>query len=293
MSKNNARQRRRARRAQPKTPQPHGFSQRKLMAIIGIVMLLGLTGAILARWRTAGSGTRSNASLAPASVPLPTPTPLGLSKEYIYAGGKLVATEEPGSGANPLSAPGGLVATTISSSQLNLSWTASTGPVDHYQIERRQKIDLQPDLSVSTNGAVNNFNDTGVAPGKAYLYIVRAVDMVGNVSPDSNRELATAVTFTDDPLPTAPMRIKALHLTELRQAIDAVRFAAALGPATWTDSSPGGVRIKALHVQEMRTAIDQALSALSLPVQPYTDPDLTQNARVKKEHFEQLRQRVK
>lgn len=290
MSKQKARQRRRPQRDKRNTPQRHSLNRRKLIVLIGLVMLLSLSGGLLAKWRTANVATKAKTTLAPLPVPVPSPSPLSLAKEYIYAGGKLVATEEPSSGG-PLSAPSSLVAATYSSSRLDLNWTASTGPVDHYQIERTNR-----GVVVSMTTTTNSFNDTNVIEGTAYLYKVRAVDAVGNVSPYSNRELATAVTFEDDPFPdppAPPVKIKAVHLTELRDAINAVRWTAGLNLATWTNSSPKGMRILADHVREMRTALDEALSALNLPVQSYIDSNLTGHPLIKKDHIRQLRQRVK
>lgn len=261
---------------------PRRATPRRLAVIIGSLLVLSLVGGMLAQWRAAGVATKSNSLLTP--VPTPTPTPLSLSKEYIYAGGKLVATEEPSNLSTLVSAPAALIATTASAAQINLSWTASTGPVDHYEID---KTGATSPITVTTN----SFTDTSVSAGQAYLYKVRAVDAYGHSSLYSNIDLATAVTFLNDPLSSGTM-IKAQHLTELRQAINAVRATAGLSAATWTDASPQGVRIKAIHVQEMRTALDQGLSALGLTVQSYTDPSLT-NMRIKKEHFEQLRDRVK
>jgi hypothetical protein len=101
MSKKKARQ-------QPR----HNKSQRqsrhkwKTMVITGLILCFGLTGMIMAQWRAtrvAGSTTTMLASSAP--LPTPTPTPLTLSKEYIYAGGRLIATEEPEAAATPTPTP--------------------------------------------------------------------------------------------------------------------------------------------------------------------------------------------
>jgi chitodextrinase len=283
MSKKKARQRRMPVNTTARRQSP---SRRKFVIIIGVVLLLSLASGLLAQWRTAPHvGTKLTAMLLP---------PLGLapgspSKEYIYAGGKLVATEEPGNVT--LLAPSNLAATTASAAQINLTWTASPSAVHHYQVERKQSLAgsytaLQPEPTT------NSFNDTGVSAGTAYLYRVRAVDASGNVSPYSNLDPATAVTFADDPLTTGTTVIKAQHLTELRQAINAVRALAGLQAASWTDASPQGVIIKAVHVQEMRTNIDEALGALGVSVQPYTDSTLT-GVGVKRVHVEELRQRVK
>jgi chitodextrinase len=285
MSKQNVQQRRNSRRERRKTPPQQRPNWHKLIAIIGIVMFLSLSGGILAQWRDASVGMK--APLAPIPPPLPSPSPLSLSKEYIYAGGKLVATDEPGV-VTPLSAPGSFVAKTYSNTRLDLTWTASTGPVDHYQIERTNRGTV-----VLIEAPSNSLNDSSVTPGTAYLYKVRAVDALGNFSPYSNVDLATAVTFLDDPFPVSPVKIKAQHLTELRDAINAVRWTAGLGLATWTNSSPQGVRIQAAHVQELRTALDQALTALGLPIETYSDSGLPGHPLIRKDHIEQLRQRVK
>src|SRR3954465_8508246 len=83
-------------------------SLQKSIVVIALILSLGVTCLILARWR----GLRG--SFNPI-VPVPTPTPAPqLSKEYIYAGGKLVATEEPssgGGGTSPLSVPAPLTTT--------------------------------------------------------------------------------------------------------------------------------------------------------------------------------------
>jgi hypothetical protein len=255
-------------------------------ALISIALLLSLTAGLLAQWRATPVVSRTNVPPAQAGS-----SPVGLTKEYIYADGKLVATEEPASNSNPLSAPASLTATTASASQLNLNWTASTGPVDHYQIERREENNSYQPLPAAPQ--TNSFSDTGVSSGKAYLYRVRAVDAAGNVSPYSNVDLATAVTFTDDPLVSATTIIKAQHIVELRQAINAVRALAGLTATAWTDPSPQGVVIKAVHVQEMRTSLDQALTTLEFSLQPYTDSTLSSAITVKRVHFEELRQRVK
>jgi hypothetical protein len=53
-----------------------------------------------------------------------------------------------------------------------------------------------------------------------------------------------AITFTDDPLTTGVTTVKAQHLQELRQAVNAVRGVAGLTAATWTDASLTSVVIK-------------------------------------------------
>ena len=82
---------------------------------------------------------------------------------------------------------------------------------------------------------------------------MRAVNGVG-VSASSAADLATAIIFTEDPL-VAGVSVKAVHLAQLRTAINAVRSLAGLAPAGVTDAAVAGISIKAVHVTELRTAL--------------------------------------
>ncbi len=243
-------------------------------------------GTVLGPW-SESRGARRLRSLFVAPVALPTiPPPGNPSKEYIYAGGKLIATEEPA----PLAAPLNLSAETLSSSQVNITWTASPG-ADHYQVQRTANIGTAYE-PVAYSVTTTSFSDTSVISGSAYLYRVVAVGSSSNVSPPSNIDLATAITFLDDPLQAGTTPIKAQHITEMRQAVDAVRAAANQGGAGWTDSSLSGATIKAIHIQELRTNLDQALSALGLNVGLYTDATLS-GMPIKKVHLDEIRLLVK
>ncbi|MBD0369936.1 MAG: fibronectin type III domain-containing protein [Pyrinomonadaceae bacterium] len=276
-----------ARRRKKEIARPLRKSRRKLLALISIIIGLGLSIAIAAKMRALPGMTKPATASPPGNFNANSP-----SKEYIYAGGRLIATEEPASSSSSLSAPTAFSATTVSSAQINLTWTAPNGAVDHYIVERSQSVGGSF-TQLTPNPTTTSFTDNGVTSGVAYLYRVRAVDSVGLPTAASNLDLATAITFTDDPLVANSTVIKAQHLVELRQAVDAVRVLAGLQAATWTDPSPQGVFIKKLHIEELRANLDQALTALSLSTQSYTDPTLTTATAVKKVHFDELRQRVK
>jgi hypothetical protein len=123
---------------------------------------------------------------------------------------------------------------------------------------------------------------------------VRAGDAT-RVSAFSNVDLATTIVFTDDPLVVGSTRAKAVHLTELRQAVDAVRAAAGLSAGTYTDTISAGVtRIKAIHISEIRSQLDAALIALGLGAPTYTDATLTAGVSVvKKAHVQEPRNATK
>lgn len=63
--------------------------------IVG-VLVLSFTVGVLAQFNMLPSTSVSFFSPAPVPVPSPTPTPPALSKEYIYAGGRMLATEDVG-----------------------------------------------------------------------------------------------------------------------------------------------------------------------------------------------------
>jgi chitodextrinase len=73
-----------------------------------------------------------------------------------------------------------LSATAVSSSQINLSWTAATDNVGvaGYHVFRNG-------IQIATLGAVTTFQNTGLAASTAYSYTVRAHDASGNVSGQS------------------------------------------------------------------------------------------------------------
>ena len=93
----------------------------------------------------------------------------------------------------------------------------------------------------------------------------------------------TPATFTDNPLAAGSTRVKALHITELRTAINTYRASVGLGAYSWTTISAGSV-IRASHITEMRTALTQAI-----PSAAFTDPALPVGMAIKTAHIQQLR----
>jgi hypothetical protein len=280
--------------------QHKGQSRRKVVVVAGLILCLGLTTLILAQWRAMRVAIRTNASLAPAAPPPqanPTPT---LSKEYIYAGGRLIATEEPTSTSTNGPAPTGLLATATSGTTVSLTWTAPTGTINSYQVERSQSIN-GPYTPLSPNPQTTSFTDTTASGGIAYLYQVKAIYTGGGSSTYSNKDLATTIIFTDDPLnPTGTKTIiQAQHLIDLRQAVNAVRALAGLSSASWTYpdpvSGPPSQRrqIYLEDITDLRSKLDDALTILGMS-QPYpSSPPLARGSAVSAAHFTQIRDRVK
>lgn len=234
--------------------------------------------------------------LPAASLAQATPTPLSLSKEYIYAGGRLVATEEPTAIPTPTASgppPTNLIATATSASSVSLTWTAPGSGVLSYVVERKGAAGTQ---EIPTGSTSASFNDSTPPGDYAYLYRVKAV-YAGGTSLYSNQDLATTVVFTDSQL--QGVTIKAVHLTELRRAVVAVRALAGVGDPSWTYpdpvSSPASQR-RAIYLEDvtdLRVRLDEALTPLNL-WSPYpAEPVLQRFQKVYADHFEQIRSRVR
>lgn len=97
--------------------------------------------------------------------------------------------------------------------------------------------------------------------------------------------------FDDNPLnPHHPGEtpVRAIHLTQLRAAINSLRSHLGLPAYSWQSSAAVGALIKADPIVEMRAALDQALGA---PAAGYS-AGLAQGQPVKAIHIQELRERV-
>jgi hypothetical protein len=267
--------------------------KRRYTVIVSICAIAALGLAAVAGPYSTSTGSRRLRSLFFSVPPSPLPSPGNPSKEYIYAGGRLIATEEPNP-PNPLVPPANVVAATFSQAQIDVSWNAAPN-AHHYVVERASLIGDANFTAINSNVTGTTLNDTTVTSGNAYLYRVRAADAVGNVSSPSNKDLATAITFEDDPLQLHGF-VRAPHILQLRGAINAIREVANIPDFTWTQTinpaQPGTVTIKAIDVEELRTALDQALIVLELPAGGYTNSSLAEQL-IQKIHITELRDRVK
>jgi opacity protein-like surface antigen len=106
--------------------------------------------------------------------------------------------------------------------------------------------------------------------------------------------LVPAEPFTDEPLVAGASLVRALHVTELRARVNALRARFGLGNAAWTDSVPGGATIKAQHVTEMRVALQAAYAQAGVSFPALDDAVLTPGiTQVRAVHLLQLRLLVK
>jgi hypothetical protein len=109
------------------------------------------------------------------------------------------------------SAPTGLTATAISTTRIDLGWTASTDNVGvtGYRVERCQGT-LCIDFTQVGTPTGTAYSDTGLAANTNYRFRVRAVDAAGNLSAYSSIASAT----TPDAPPTPPGLVGAWAFNE-------------------------------------------------------------------------------
>jgi len=102
-------------------------------------------------------------------------------------------------------------------------------------------------------------------------------------------------TFTDPDLAVGFSIIRAVHIMELRDAINTGRTRRGLARFSFTDPSltVGSTTVKAVHIVELRTALNEASTAGGASTQNYTDPALGDGPTiVKAVHITELRSAV-
>jgi hypothetical protein len=97
-----------------------------------------------------------------------------------------------------LNAPSDLVATPVSSSQIDLTWQDNSGDEIGFRIERRTSSGSYSEIA-TVDAGVTSYSNSGLSTGAAYYYRVRAYNSAGN-SDYSNEASATTL-----PPPRAPV----------------------------------------------------------------------------------------
>jgi fibronectin type 3 domain-containing protein len=160
-----------------------------------------------------------------------------------------------------------LIATASGTSSVILSWAGVIGN-NHYEVTRSSFGGLPALIASPTS---RGFTDGTVAAGITYVYRVRSINNASVPTAYSVPDIATTIVFNDEPIVAASTKVKAVHIDQLRTAVNAVRAAAALAAATFTDPSLAGTAIKAAHISELRSALDAARSAIGVTAISYTN----------------------
>jgi hypothetical protein len=191
------------------------------------------------------------------------------------------------SGVSPPAAVSFVDARATGASQITVSWTASPGATS-YEVYRSASLQA---FALAGTSSGTTFVDGGVTAGSAYLYLVRAVNASGS-SPDSYAEPSTAIRFSGDPIAARVTVVRAAHIPELRDAVNAVRVLANLPRATFTGTAAQGTLIGAAHVSELRNRLDEAMTRLALPTGGYANI-VVPGSIIRAIDIQELRERVR
>ena len=116
--------------------------------------------------------------------------------------------------------PAGLAASTVSSSQINLSWTDNANNENNYIVARSATAG-GPYTDIATLAAnTTSYSNTGLSANTAYYYVVRATNTSG-ASLNSNE--ATATTLPNPPAAPSGLAANAVSQTQVN--------------LTWTDNA--------------------------------------------------------
>ena len=108
----------------------------------------------------------------------------------------------------------------------------------------------------------------------AALVTVTATDVSGtNTTATQSFRVTVVRPFTDHPIVPGETPVKAIHFTELRTRIDALRDTAGLQRFRWTDPAPrvGATPVRLVHLLELRSALAEAYAAAGQPVPRWMD----------------------
>lgn len=183
--------------------------------------------------------------------------------------------------------PSGFSATATTLTTIDLLWNASPGAAQ-YEIVRTSGTGYASLVMV----AGTSYTDASAAAGIAYVYKVRALDSFSQPSLYSAPDVATTIFFSDDPLIPNVTVVRAAHIQQLRQAVNAIRTTANL-QTVFTDPTLNGMPIKASHVEEIRIQLAGARSSLGLSAITFSDTLTAGTTIVKAVHIGQPRTGVK
>lgn len=167
--------------------------------------------------------------------------------------------------APALETPTDLVATPVSESEIDLSWTGSSGASGYY-IYWCAGVGCDPTQQLTLSGSGTTYNDTGLIPSTTYVYKVQAYQTANGSTVTSNSSVsASAETDPDSTPPTAPANLAAT--------------ASASSIALRWSASTDNVGVRGYALQRCQGSGCTTFQTVNSDISgtTYTDPGLTQD----------------
>lgn len=147
-------------------------------------------------------------------------------------------------------------------------------------------LEIDPSLTRATLGAAISARALDIAAAgpdrDAGAGIVDALGAVGRTHP----------AFVDPTLVPRATPVKAVHVSQLRTRVNALRVRCGLPAVTFTDATltPGATVMKAAHIAELRSALNDAYAACGSPLPVYSDSPIAPGTTpVRAAHINELR----
>ncbi len=161
-----------------------------------------------------------------------------------------------------------MTATLTDPSHITVTWNAVTGAAS-YIVQRSYNNSAY--VTVGTAATTSYIDgDSQIASGGIVTYVYQVLTVSGSTqSLASGRDIATHITFTNDPAVSNTTLIRGVLVDEARQAVDAVRVSAGL-PRLWNGAaSVTGSYLYASIFQDLFNGLNPARTSLGLAALSY------------------------
>ena len=131
-------------------------------------------------------------------------------------------------------------------------------------------------ISTGLSAGTYTIEATSYATGVTGAFTLTVAAGGANSQPrPAGSAVGSVASFTDHPIVRGVTPVKAVHFTELRTRIDALRIGAGLARFQWTDPvlARGVTPIRAVYLQELRAALGEAYAAAGRTAPGWTDAD--------------------
>src|SRR6266513_1988056 len=173
-----------------------------------------------------------------------------------------------GTGGTTLPAPTGLTTSPASTSQINLSWTASSGATSYNVL--RSTTSGGPYTSIASGVITTSYTNTGLSAGTAYYYVVEAANSTG-MSGNSNQASGTARAASAGQINLSwAASTGATSYNVLRSTTSGGPYAQVAGSLTSTSYSDTGLTALATYYYAVQAVDAGGTSANSSPASAAT-----------------------